>query len=360
MTDIDELGTNIPSLFPHNHASNIILLRNGDRLCVWFGGSREGRADISILLSRLNKGSDEWSTPTVVSNDSERSEQNPILFENPNGELWLIYTAQDAVHQDSAVVRCRISNDNGYTWSNVKTLFDKSGSFVRNPPVVLENGDIILPAYYSLKSEDGFLGNDFSVVKISSDNGKTWTEHEVEKSKGLVHMSIVRLADDNLVAFFRSRKADYIYRSTSSDYGKTWTTPEKTELPNNNASIQGLRLNNDSIAVIFNNINAEMKPPVENRPPWFDKSDMDAVGVKEKENPSAIWGVQRSPLAIAVSEDEGLTWPYIKNIVTDVEGNPEFSYPSIEKIEDNKIDITFTNRRDCIRYLSLQKDWLKS
>jgi len=51
---------NIPTLYPHNHASNLLLLSNGDVLCTWFGGSCEGKADISIHLARLASGAEDW------------------------------------------------------------------------------------------------------------------------------------------------------------------------------------------------------------------------------------------------------------------------------------------------------------
>lgn len=355
-------GTKIPSLFPHNHASNIMPLSNGDILCVWFGGSREGRPDISILCSRLEEGASEWSEPVVLSDDATKSEQNPIVFEDNEGRVWLIYTAQDLIHQDSSIVRYRISEDLGQTWGEIKTLFDKPGSFVRHPPVKLDNGELVLPAYYSLKSDNGFLGNDFSVVKISSDNGKTWEEYEVKESKGLVHMSIVKISDDNLVAFFRSRKADNIYMSKSYDKGRNWEKPVPTSLPNNNASIQCERLENGHLAMIFNNINAKMAPPSENRPPWFSKSDMESVGNDGSNmEQEAIWGVIRAPLTVAISEDDGVTWSYIRNVITNegYEGAPEFSYPSIKQTKDSKIHITFTYLRQYIRYVCVTEEWIK-
>lgn len=362
MKGLGESQTKIPTVYPHNHASNIMFLSNGDLLCTWFAGSREGKPDISILCSRLKKGTSTWSEPEILSNDGQRSEQNPILFQSPNGDLWLIYTAQHLVHQDSAIVRYRVSKDNGYTWSDIKTLFDKPGSFVRQPPVILDNGEMVLPAYYSLKSRTGFLGDDYSVVKVSADNGETWSEYEVNDSKGLVHMNIVPLSDGSLRGFFRSRKSDFIYTSISEDGGRTWSKPIKTNLPNNNASIQATRLKNGNIALVFNNVNAEMEPPVENRPPWFDKSDMDLVGVNEGKSQQSIWGVVRSPLTIALSEDDGNTWSYKRDIMTksNFDGEPEFSYPSIKQADDLKIHITFTYLRQYIKHIVVTEEWVKS
>ena len=57
------------------------------------GGTQEGVPDISIWFSTLEPGSTQWSAPEQLSDDSTRSEQNPILFQAPKGPLWLLWTA---------------------------------------------------------------------------------------------------------------------------------------------------------------------------------------------------------------------------------------------------------------------------
>lgn len=354
----------ITTLFPHNHASNLISLDNGDILCAWFAGSREGRADICILCSRLKNGEKQWSQPKIISNDKKRSEQNPLLFKNPNGELWLLYTAQDEIYQDSAIVKVKKSRDNGYTWSEEELLFDTPGSFIRNPPIIFDDGEIVLPAYYCKKSDAGFLSNDYSVVKISSDNGLTWAEKEVPQSTGLVHMCIVKLSERKLVGFFRSRRADYIYSTYSEDRGNTWSNPVATTLPNNNASIQAIKLKDGTLMMVFNNVNAITNPPKENRPPWFSKEDMERVNRNNSEDQQSIWGVIRTPLAIAISEDQGRSWIMKKNLIDNekqinIKERPEFSYPSIIQTDDELIHISFTYLRKNIRHVTISKDWVE-
>jgi predicted neuraminidase len=354
-------GALIPVVFPHNHASNLFSMINGDMLCTWFSGTKEGRPNISVVISRMKAGNNEWDKPVVLKDDPTRSEQNPVLFETNDGKLWIIYTAQISIHQDTAIVRYRTSQDNGYTWSEPKTLFDKPGTFVRQPPVILNGGELLLPAYYSLKSDEGFLGKDYSVVKITADNGKTWSEYPIHNSEGLVHMCPVKLVDGSILGFFRSRKADRIYLSKSKDNGRTWSKPEPTMLLNNNASIQCTMLNNGHLAMVFNNVNAEISPPVGNTPPWFDKKDVESNVSLQRGSGSAVWGVVRSPLAIAISEDEGKTWPYIKNIEIgeDCGDRPEFSYPSMKQTPDCLIHISYTWLRKAIKYISITEEWVR-
>lgn len=86
----------LPCACPQNHAANLLPLDDGSLMCVWFGGSQEGKADISIWGSRLAPGSDRWSEAVKLSDDPDRSEQNPVLFQAPDNVLWLLWTAQFA------------------------------------------------------------------------------------------------------------------------------------------------------------------------------------------------------------------------------------------------------------------------
>ena len=147
------------------------------------------------------------------------------------------------------------SNDQGHTWTVPKILFSQPGTFIRQHLVVFHH-EWLFPTYHSASfGITTNAQNDVSVVKISKDNGKTWTGCEVPGSGGLVQMNIVKLSGDQLIAFFRSRYADWIYKSGSTD-GCHWRTPVATQLPNNNASIQAVRLKDGHLVMAFNNAQA--------------------------------------------------------------------------------------------------------
>ena len=146
--DAQRLDADIPAVCVQNHAANLMPLPNGDLACVWFGGTQEGVPDISIYFSRLAQDSSCWTVPLKLSDDASRSEQNPVLFPAPDGTLWLLYTSQKSGNQDTSVIRYRISDDNGQTWGPIGTLFGQAGTFVRQPVVVLDNGDCLVPVFY--------------------------------------------------------------------------------------------------------------------------------------------------------------------------------------------------------------------
>lgn len=352
------------------HASNLMTLGDGALGCVWFSGTQEGVADISVWFSRLAAGGDTWSTPVQLSEDPTRSEQNPILFPAPDGTLWLLHTAQLAGNQDTALVRCRVSHDDGRTWGPTRDLFERAGIFVRQPVVVLDNGDWLLPIFHC-PTEPGqkWAGHDdTSAVMISSDQGRHWTEVPVPGSTGCVHMNIVPgRAPGELLAFFRSRWADHVYRSVSTDRGRHWSAPQPTELPNNNSSIQATRLASGALAMVFNQSSAA--DATERRASLYDEID-DGDGRVEAvaKGRSAFWGAPRAPMTVALSHDEGLSWPARRHLEVgdgycmtnnSQQGlNREYSYPSIHQSPGGAIEISYTVWRRHIRHLRLAEDWV--
>ena len=365
----------LPSPCVQNHAANIMPLPNGDLACVWFGGTQEGIPDISVYFSHLRPGEDRWPEPVRLSDDPTRSEQNPILFPAPDGRLWLLWTAQVSGNQDTATVRRRISTDNGQTWGPIETLFDRvgdAGVFVRHPPEVLDNGDIVLPIFYChARPGEKWVGSyDTSAVRISNDGGQTWTEHEVPDSTGCVHMNVAQLRDGTLLALYRSRWADNIYSSRSTDRGRSWSAPEPTALPNNNSSIQFTRLDNGHLALVFNDVNKE--GVTELRASLYDEIEDDsglAEPVAKAGERAAVWGVPRAPMTLAISEDGGRNWPYKRNLeVGDgycmtnnsrEQLNREYSYPSIHQGPDGALHIAFTYFRQAIKYVRVSEDWVR-
>ncbi|KAF5586145.1 neuraminidase (sialidase) [Fusarium subglutinans] len=167
------------------------------------------------------------------------------------------------------------------------------------------------------------------------------------------------------VAFYRSRWADNVYRSTSSN-GIDWETPKATSLPNPNSGICAARLSSGHIAIVFNRSSTsadtlkrqglydDITPEDDKRPNQVTKTGKDAV-----------WGTPRKALTLGVSEDEGLTWR--ERVLEDGDGfcgtnsslgqeNRELSYRSIyiEKGGDSDVaHVAYTWHRQHIKYVRI-------
>lgn len=329
------------------HAPALLETPQGDLLCAWFAGSFEGNRDVSIVCSRLPKGQGQWTVPQQVSQDPERSEQNPSLFQASGTEIWAVYTAQlDRVPgkdnmQFTAVIRRQRSLDGGLHWSQADTLFSRQGSFCRQPIQKLASGRWIFSNWLCSDSANG-LGGDPTVFQISEDQGKTWNTVEMPKSQGRVHANVVELTPGHLVAFLRSREADWIYRSQSLDDGDTWSSPEPTPLPNNNSSISAVKLQSGRVAVAYN---PTQRPGTE-------------PGV-------AVWPGLRCPVAVALSEDGGHTFPLIRYLelgegfagAENRGNNRQYEYPCLIQARDGSLHLAFAyqNRRG-IKWMSFREE----
>jgi predicted neuraminidase len=319
-------------------------------------------------MSRLSAGSARWSQPVWISEDLSLSEQNPVLFLAPSGQIWLLYTAQetrggtkeewvaqvqagkgtgDYGMQWTAIIRRRLSDDNGHTWGPVEDFITTPGAFCRQPLLIMSNGEWLLPMYYSLP---GYRhSDDYTVMQISADQGQSWQECPVPHSRGRVQASVLELEPGRLVAFMRSRAADWIYVSHSLDFGRTWTAPEATPLPNNNSSMQAAKLTNGNLVMVFNNFRAT-----------YDS----AAGYPD----AVVWPQRRYPVTVALSEDQGRTWPYMRDVdasdgfsgAKNQHLNRRLGYPCILQTADGTIHVAYSYRgRQCIKYVRVTEDWIR-
>lgn len=162
-------------------------------------------------------------------------------------------------------------------------------------------------------------------------------------TQGKIQPTVVSLGPQHLLAFLRSRASDFIYSSSSTD-GCVWSPAKPTVLPNNNASVQAFRLRDGHLVIAL------------------DNSSIDRA--------KGTLGL-RKPLSVALSEDEGKTWAYVRDLevgragyglaeqTPKQPGREEYSYPSIMQTRDGKIMVAFTYRRQTIKVVSFREDWIK-
>ncbi|MDH3582482.1 MAG: exo-alpha-sialidase, partial [Hyphomicrobiales bacterium] len=126
----------LPSPCIQNHAAFLSLGKDG-LACLWFGGTLEGKSDISIYRSTLGPAG--WSATNRISDDSKRSEQNPVEFHVPDGRQLVLHTAQLGGQQDACTVRMRELG------GEPRDLPLPKGTFIRGPVHVRPDGAWLLP-----------------------------------------------------------------------------------------------------------------------------------------------------------------------------------------------------------------------
>lgn len=306
-------GQNRP--FQQGHASTLVRTNDHKFLVAWFGGTHEKHDDVGIWLSKGNPGN--WSTPVEIAKIREDPHWNPVFFKTASGEIILFFKVGKTI--DEWQTWFITSVDNGDTWSVAKELVpgDKGGRGpVRNKPILLSNGTWLAGASNETKG----VWNAF--VDRSEDHGKTWKATkflEINRDsilgEGVIQPTLWESAPGKVHMLLRS-SAGVICRSDSKDYGKTWSPIYKTNMPNPNSGIDLTQLSDNRLVLVFN---------------------------RDNQN----WGARR-PISIALSKDNGKTWPLMVDIESGVQGD-EFSYPAVINMGDT-IVLTYTWKRQSIAF----------
>nr|WP_314262338.1 exo-alpha-sialidase [uncultured Devosia sp.] len=360
----------LPSPMVQNHAAFLEHLDDGSIACLWFGGTLEGKSDISIYASTLAPGAQSWSADVRLSHDPDRSEQNPVLWRNGNGVFQLFHTAQPSGNQDECLVRARVISveDGALKGGEPRDIGLPLGSFIRGRFVRRKDGAWMMPVFRCI-SRPGQRWNgshDTAAVAVSHDEGATWTLGEVPGSIGSVHMTIVPLDGDHMVAFYRRRQSDFVGRSESLDGGHTWSAPTMTDVPNNNSSINVIRLTDGRLAMVCNPTSAATSD--DRRVSLYDEIEEGDDRPDASGGCAPIWGVPRAPLTLCISADGGVTWP-LRRIVDNSTGtclsnnsedgrNKELSYPYLLEGQGGELHVAYTYFRRAIKYVRLPAGWI--
>jgi len=319
------IGTEFPGRYKHPAA--IAELDNGDLYLAYYGGGGEydtGTADFGM---RLKKGASEWTSPTVIADTPFYSDGNPVVWQAPDGIVWLFYVVRYGDTWSDSRIHAKVSKDGAHTWSDAFILGAEKGMMVRSQPLLLHNGDYLLPIYHETGHDREVVGSDTTSLFLRCDpKTMEWTEtNRITARIGCLQPSVVQITDDYLIAYMRRgggydpRDDGYMVRAESHDGGRTWSEGKDSAFPNPNAALDFLKLQNGHLLLVYND-------------------NMD----------------DRTPLTVAISTDNDKTWPYKVNIQ---EGPGPFAYPYAIQTKDEKIHIIFTtNNRTQIMHAVFEED----
>lgn len=303
--------------YPSCHASTIVETSRGEIVAAWFGGTREKHPDVGIWVARRQEG--RWTEGVEVANglqsDGTRHPTwNPVLFQPRGGApLLLFYKVGPTPQTWWGMVRT--SADGGRTWSEPRRLPDGILGPIKNKPVQLADGTILSPT----SDETHEVLSKWRVYfERSTDGGQTWTRTGFlndGRKLGAIQPSILfhdRIGGGRLQAVGRTRQGR-VFSVESADAGNTWGPMTLLDdVPNPNSGTDAVTLRDGRHLLVYN--------PVEKG---------------------------RTPLVAGVSRD-GKTW---KPVLT-LESEPaEYSYPAVIQSTDGRVHITYTWKRERVRYV---------
>jgi predicted neuraminidase len=312
-------GPEIPGKY--KHPASITELQNGDLYLVYYGGSGEYTDDSTVYGARKVKGETPWSRPIPLKPRPQWPEGNAVVWQAPDGKVWLFSVVRPGATWSSSRIVARISIDGARTWQEPVALTTEDGTMVRGRPIVLANGDYLLPIYHETGNDPERTAPDTESLFLRYDvKARRWTESTRIRSRlGNLQPAVAALSADHLICYCRHggdyapRTDGYLVRSESHDGGRTWSPGKDSVFPNPNAAADFLRLANGHLVLVYN----------------------DSMS-------------RRTPLTVAISTDDDRAYPHRRNLA---DGPGDFAYPFAIQTRDGKIHVVYTsNGRTVVRH----------
>jgi formylglycine-generating enzyme len=290
-----------PLFSEHNHEPALIECANGDLFAIWFSTFTEPGREMSIVQSRLKRGTLEWEPAMVFLDAPDRNMTGLSLWRREDGVLYQFGGISAAATWGNLATYMRTSADNGYTWTNPRLIHSEytTGHMPIDGVFRAQDGAIVIHC------DAATGGNGGTFLYISYDEGKTW-KNPGGRIAG-IHAAVIQLEDGRLLAFGRGDSVNgRMPKSVSHDMGKNW---QVTESP-------------------FDPVGGVQRPTVQR------VSDNALMLVSY--TPGALFkdaaGVEFEGLGMfaAVSFDEGETWP-IRKLISD--NGPERTFHKGERRE---------------------------
>ncbi|MDX9971621.1 MAG: sialidase family protein [FCB group bacterium] len=332
----------------------IAEMPNGDLICWWLSGSdNEPSTDNNVLASRSTDKGKTWSEPYILVAAGKSAGALTLMHTTPSGKVIAFGAEWPSELQYTVWHYFRMeSSDNGLTWGPREAVhIREEDNIMLGRPILLQNGEYFVPTSFfekrpvplpggvmataRAKSEEealalpaqpdpnGYISkfdthlHGCSALTTSDPELSNLVEHAGIRNRplGLLESTVVQLKHGRIVMLMRAEHGGFLWRSESTDNGRTWSEAWQTDIPNPTSLAALIRLPDGRIALIHN-----------------------AVGGVVGQN------AVRDPLSIWLSKDEMESW-YIQE---DVIRGGQLAYPYPLVVDGRLVFSYDRNRRESV------------
>ena len=243
------------------HSAAVVEISHGRLRAFWYGGTSEHAADVAIYTSVFDPARTVWSPEVrlITAESTQRSLNryikklgNVVAVKDRNKQLWLFYVSVSVGRWSGSAINVTTSKDDGETWSPARRLvaspFFNLGTLVKGPPLLLEDGTIGLPVYQE------FVGRFGELLRLDRAGRVIYKTRLSWGSSSLQPVIIPRSSRDAIGLMRYSGPAPRRVLSLYTvDGGFHWSKPIKTNVPNPNSAVAGIRRENGDFLLVFNN-----------------------------------------------------------------------------------------------------------
>jgi len=286
---------------PRNSECAFITLKDGSILMVYshfYGSSSSDYGTARLASRRSHDGGRTWSAQdkVVVANEGGMNVMSVSLLRLQDGHIALFYARKNA-HAD-CIPMVRYSSDEAATWSEARAcITDVPGYYVLNNDRViqLEDGRLLMPVAMHQSPTEPWQDRGRIFCYRSDDNGQSWQRSAQVANPDTVitqEPGVVALRNGHILMFLRTNAGvQYVSRSRDGGVSASPASRSKIVSPLSPASIK--RMPDGRRLVMVWNRN--------------DGSDPEIRG-------------KRTPLTIAVSDNEGRRWKHVTTLESDKDG----------------------------------------
>lgn len=230
------------------------------------GGPTEPSNGNVVLMTRSRDNGGTWDEPRVVFEHGARGVWATELFVAGRQTIVFVHTYDASCRYRELRTYVSTTLDEGDTWSEPVSLPSTGlGGMSVRQGITLSSGEWLFPTYWQETRSGWDWTSDSHVdhmgmrwptacgVLVSADrgvsyhpSGRIWSA-EVP----LWEPAVIEYAPGRLWMLIRGERAGVLYEAKSEDYGRTWTVPRATGIPNPGSKISLAHLG-DVIVLLHN------------------------------------------------------------------------------------------------------------